>query len=420
MRERLVAALVGITLAVITLYGVPRAYFLADLVEQQETRKLERSVDLLVVLMEERTGEAQPVTDVYLAALLNEAEGIRYVGPDGVVVTAGVDTQGDVLLERRALPGGGEVALARERALLDRRISEALTPLVVLGLGLTVLSALAGFLLARRLARPFQELAQAATALGTGRFDEVSIGHYAVPEAENIGSALRSSAEQLEARLRREREFAANASHQLRTPITALRLELEDLSTWPQTDPAVAEELGRALEELDRLGAAVTELLDLARGMRHSAHVEVDLTRLAEEVVRRWEPQLAAIGRTVVLSGEDSVLTRSDPGSIQQILDVLLENACSHGQGAVIVATLARPHYVVVAVSDEGTGTLDPDIFRRGHSGAGGTGLGLDVASQVAQALGGRLELRGHAPTTFELMLPPLPAPQTGSVPATP
>ena len=76
MRERLVAALVGMTIAMIALYGVPRAYLLADLVTTQENRKVERSADLLTVVIAERTGAASPVTSEFLEGLLNEGEGV--------------------------------------------------------------------------------------------------------------------------------------------------------------------------------------------------------------------------------------------------------------------------------------------------------------------------------------------------------
>src|SRR5690606_34813445 len=142
----------------------------------------------------------------------------------------------DDIIEQRDLPGGGSLTLSRSRDLINQRISDALVPLIAVGLGLTVLAAGFGYVIARRLSRPFGELAVAAERLGSGRFD-VDPPHYKIPEAEAIGDALRGSSERLAELVRREREFAANASHQLRTPITALRLELEDLSLWPQTPP---------------------------------------------------------------------------------------------------------------------------------------------------------------------------------------
>ena len=113
-----------------------------------------------------------------------------------------------------------------------------------------------------------------------GRFD-VEVPHYGVPEAEAIGSALRRSARDLDALVRREREFAVSASHELRTPVTALRLEIEDVASWPQTPPDVAEELSRALAELDRLSATISTLLGgptAVTTVHHGHAPEIELT----------------------------------------------------------------------------------------------------------------------------------------------
>lgn len=407
MRERLVAALVGMTVAVIALYGIPRAYLLADFVHQNETRKIERSVALMAVLVQARTDNEAPVTEDYLLPLLKEAEGIRYVGPDGTVVSVGITpARTDDIVETRALPGGGSITLARSGALVDQRVSEALLPLVLLGLLLVAVSAVAGFWMARRLSRPFRQLASAASDLGHGRFDEVDVPHFGVPEAEQIGSALRSSADKLATLVRREREFAVNASHQLRTPVTALRLELEDLSQWPETAPPVATELRNALSELDRLSDAITDLLDLARGLRQRESVDVDLLELVDQSVQRWQPQLEGRGRRVERSGAAEVRSRTSPGAVAQVLDVLIENACSHGQGVVTVEAGASATHVFVRVTDEGKGRLGPEVFRRGVSGAGGTGVGLALARELALAEGGRLDLEQLPETSFVLRLP--------------
>ena len=237
MRERLVAILVGLTVAVIALYGIPRAYFVADLVHSGETRSLERSADLISVVVAERRA-AKPsdaVTQSSLTPLLGDAERIVYVAADGTVTRAGSGraTSGDVTTTRE-LAGGGRLELSRSGDLVEERVSDAVLPLVVLGLALLLVAAVVASLLARRLSRPFTELASVADDIGKGRFD-VEVPHYAIPEAEGIGDALRRGAGRLDELVQRERELAVNASHELRTPIAALRLELEDLAMWPQT-----------------------------------------------------------------------------------------------------------------------------------------------------------------------------------------
>lgn len=413
MRERLVAALVGLTIAMIAMYGVPRAYLLADLVTTQEGAKVSRSADLMAVVVAERVSSGSPVTPQFLEDLLTDGEGVEYAAPDDTLVSAGepVTASADDIAHTRRVDGGGWVTMSRSAAFVSRQVSEALLPLVLIGLGLVVLAAGIGFVLARWIARPFGELAEAAEHLGQARFD-VELPHYSIPEAEAIGAALRRASAQLDVLVEREREFAANVSHQLRTPVTALRLTLEDLSMWPETPPTVAGELADSISELDRLSTAITEILDLSRGRRLGDAVDVDLSELVAEAVDRWRPHFTAAGRELAHEPTDSVLAHVVRGPVAQVLDVLLENACAHGEGRVVAGARDLGKYLHLGVVDEGERSVDDDVFQRG-SGSGdseGHGLGLTIASQLAVSVGGYLTLADAPTTTFVLVLPaPVP-----------
>ncbi|WP_404385040.1 HAMP domain-containing protein [Knoellia locipacati] len=272
MRERLVAILVGLSVAVVGLYGIPRAYLVADLVHDSEVRKVERSADLIAVLLTERLAAAEPtrVTTDDLEPLLIEGESIEYVAPDGSLARAGTPLARQAAQDisvTRELTGGGRLTLSRSGELIEERVSDAVLPLVLLGAGVLLAAAVVGWVLARRLSRPFAELASIADDIGKGRFD-VEVPHYNVPEAEAIGDSLRRGARRLDELLQRERDLAVSASHELRTPIAALRLELEDLAMWPQTPPDVADELRSCIPELTRLSEAVTHYIDTARDQR--------------------------------------------------------------------------------------------------------------------------------------------------------
>lgn len=411
MRERLVVAFVGLTVAVIGLYGVPRAYFLADLVRDQARTSLTASAAVLEDLVAERVRQGGEADEALLRSGLAAADRVELDRPTGsplVVGRPGVDTDGVTVT--RHLDDGSTLRLSVSGDSIGASIRDALLPLVLLGVALAVASAVLGALIARRLSRPFQDLARFSRELGHGRFD-LDVPSYAVPEADAIGTSLRDAATQLDGLVRREREFAANASHQLRTPITALRLNLEDLSMWPETDPAVATELERGLGELDRLSGSIDELLDLARGRRIEAQQVVDLVAVVRASRARWARRLAAESRELVVSqvGRRS-RTRVPLGPLEQVLDVLVDNACKHGRGTITLEVRDADTHLEIVVGDEGTARPGPEVFRRGVStgAAGSEGIGLAVAAELAEVCGGHLSLDPTSATTrFVLWLPP-------------
>ncbi|GAA3660341.1 HAMP domain-containing sensor histidine kinase [Nocardioides ginsengisoli] len=409
MRERLVIAFVGLTLAVIGLYGVPRAYFLADLVRSQERSALAGTATALQELYDEHTSHGGRIDERLLAVGLVSADRVELAPPGGEPVAVGTapDGEGGIMV-RRELSDGSVLRLSVSSDTVGATIRDALMPLVLLGMGLGLGSAILGVVLARRLSRPFQELAGFSQDLGHGRFD-LPVPTYSIPEADAIGSSLRGAATRLDELVTRERQFAANASHQLRTPITALRLSLEDLTLWPETDPAVATELERGLGELDRLASAIDELLDLARGRRLDAQQEIDLVRLVKASASRWPRRLAEESRTLTLRTGRAAVTRVPAGPIEQVLDVLIDNARLHGEGTITVEVRDAGTHLEIAVADEGTRRPGPDVFRRGVSTGDGSsaGIGLAVASELAEVCGGHLSLDTTAPSTrFVLWLP--------------
>ncbi|MBC7291125.1 MAG: hypothetical protein H5T83_07285 [Actinotalea sp.] len=403
MRSRLTWAFVGLTVLALVLYGLPRAFLLADLVRAAEERTATEVATLVAVVLEEREARGDAVTEASLQELLGEGEAARYVRADGTEVTAGsAPGEGGITVTRDVGPGG-TLTLAHSGDAVQAAVVAALTPLVLMGLLLVPAAVVAARLLARRLTRPFDELARAAADLGTGRFD-IAVPRTTIPEADAIGRALVGSAERLEELLDREREFAVHASHRLRTPITALRLDLEDLSLWPETPPTVAAQLTASLGELDRLAAAVTELLDDARGRRVAATVPVDLTAFVRRVVDRRQGEGLCPERDVVVEGGTGVVARVDPALLRQILEVLLDNACRHGAGRVTVRTADRGNRVELCVADEGAGLAEGIAFpsRSATEGVGG----LVGARDRAEALGGRLALEPGDGTTLVLTLP--------------
>lgn len=409
MRERLVVAFVALAVGIVALYGIPRAYMIADLVETSEERRVVRLADFLAVLMAERETDGE-VTVEFLEPLLADGEHIIFVSDDGARVQAGDEpAQGDITATAD-VAGGGTVEFGRSSDVVSARVQEAVMPVVVIGVALMLASAVAGVLLARRLSTPFVRLAGVAREVGNGSLDREPVD-LRIPEARAIDKALRASATTLEQRIRREHEFAANASHQLRTPITALRLELEDLSLWPETPPTVREQLDHALREIDRLSDAITQLLELARGGTPGSDAWLPLGPMLDQAARRWGSQATARRREIsVQSGP--VAAVNAPAPTTQILDVLVHNALQHGRGLVSITGSRANGYVTVSVADEGPRPRGNAIFQRtpGKSTNGGEGIGLALSAELAEALGGHLLLDSSPTTRFSLILPSQPA----------
>lgn len=207
----------------------------------------------------------------------------------------------------------------------------------------------------------------------------------------------------------RQRSFVASASHRLRTPLTAMRLQLEELAHLSD-DPAVDEVTGELLVEVDRLAATVTDLLGLARDGRFSHEREVALHTLLADVARRWDPLARVRGREVRCGAVEPVVVLVAEAALRQIVEVLVENALDHGHGTVTLELHERDGHTRLLVRDEGPG-LDPRAaartFQRDEGGGQAErGVGLSFADETAGRLGGRLVLLPGAPTTFELVLP--------------
>jgi signal transduction histidine kinase len=408
MRNRLMVLLVGATIAVIALYGVPRAYFLADLVQDQQENEVQGLARVLSAALAVQEDNGIPVTESFLDDAIGDHDLVRYDPPQGTVLTAGTVASSDSdITVTEEVGSGGRLTLVRSGAVVERLVSDAILPLVLLGLGLVATSAVAAVIVSRRLSRPFQDLAQAATSLGEGRFD-LDVPHSSVPEAEAIGTALRKSSTQLKHLVHRERDFAVRASHELLSPITALNLQLEDLRAWPETPPAVVEELGESLATLDHLTAAVRRLLEEDRSTRRTAAQEVDLAALTHHVVARWRPVAAAAGREIRLAPSGVIPAQVSTDEFTQVLDVLLDNACRHGRGRIEVDCADLGTHVRVGVADEGELPSESDVIHRHASDGDGHRGGLEAAAELAEAQGGYLLRDDTTRTRFLLMLPKL------------
>ena len=278
--------------------------------------------------------------------------------------------------------------------------------MVVLSVVAVVAGVFMASLQARKFAGPMTQLADRAERLGAGesRFQPLVTG---IAEVDRVSEVLARSAHQMTRSLASERDFASDASHQLRTPLTALLMRLEEISV---TDDllVVQEEAGIAITQVERLTKVVDELLSRTRRGHDAPPPSVSLDSVIAALQREWQPAFEQARRSVHVHGQRGLLVRATPVALSQVLSTLLENSLAHGRGTVDVQARRSGPSVVVEVSDQGEGVgaaIAPHIFERSVSTAQSTGLGLALARDLAEANGGRLELIQAQPAIFALFL---------------
>jgi signal transduction histidine kinase len=220
----------------------------------------------------------------------------------------------------------------------------------------------------------------------------------------------------LERLVRSQRDFVADASHQLRTPLTGLRLRVE-AARAASRDPDVDEDLDAALEELDRLGLMIDELLQLSRaGERTTAGERLELGELARRAAERWEPTAAEREQRLTATAGNHGAAWLSRDDADRILDALVENALAYSPAGTEIEVATLP--AGLAVRDRGPGLApgeEEHVFERfhrggaGREGSPGTGLGLPIARELARQWGGdvTLRMRDGGGTVAEVRLPP-------------
>jgi len=296
------------------------------------------------------------------------------------------------------------VALARPTSTLEE--SQALLLAAVAGAGVVGLG-VAGLVAVRhadRLGDTLETLRQRVERLAGGdtRPSPLTTG---IAEVDRLDEALVRGAQHTARRLASERDFAADASHQLRTPLTALLMRLEEIAATDDLG-VVAEESTIAIAQVERLSRVVDDLMSRTRsGVGASPAVSLD--SVLASLQREWQPAFASARRSILVSGERGLGVRATPVALAQILTTLLENSLSHGRGTVEIAARRSGPSVVIEVTDGGEGVpaaIAPHIFERSVSSTG-SGLGLSLARDLAEAAGGRLELVSARPAVFALFL---------------
>ncbi|MFF4308571.1 sensor histidine kinase [Streptomyces sp. NPDC001507] len=280
-------------------------------------------------------------------------------------------------------------------------------------LGVSALALSVAVLVARRQARalaaPLEDLSRHCRAVTEGDLT-ARAAPSSVAEIDQVARTHNEMLHSLSELLRHERDFTANASHQLRTPLTGLQLALE-AGLAQDDDARLRPVLTEALATTERLHHTVEEVLRLSRSRETARPTAgtIAVRQLLRETEERWHGLFARDGRRLACAGQDVPADLRVPGAaVSEVLGILLDNARVHGRGTVRVSVRDLDDALAFDVSDEGAVTGEPSrLFDRGRTGDGhGTGIGLALARDLAVSLGGRLSLSSRHPATFTLLLP--------------
>ena len=418
MRARAVRMIVSVVAVVCVVMGMPGAFFASVSIWASEQRDLEVAAQRIVQSIDRRNAAGESTDAESVAALVaDQNEGrdelsYRILVPGHNLITDETEPIGRTMTAFAESPSGVSVQLTSSASGATTRILWACG---MFGAGM-IGSMLIGLLMARSLSRslsaPLIYLAAQAEQIGSGGV-RARVEKSGIEEIDLVSEELARTGERMAGRLAAERQAAADASHQLRTPLTALSMRLEEIELI-STEDEVRAEARTCLEQVERMTNVVTELLDVSK--RQTSQTEaIHILEVFNMAREEWEDQFEAAGRPLVFLDEAERPILADAGKLGQVLATLIENSLRYGGGTTRVWAHAgtSKRGVVIEVSDEGEGideALAPDIFEKGVSGHGSTGIGLALAHDLAQAMGGRLELKTNKPPVFTVSIAAIPA----------
>lgn len=300
----------------------------------------------------------------------------------------------------------GAVRITFPSVEVHARLDAQLSLLWVVALSALGLAAIVATILAGSVIRPLSRLKLTAEAVAEGDLSRRSDERSGAPEIRALAAAYNRMSDRLAGLLDEQRRFSADASHQLRTPLTALRLRLETARNLLETDPAKAAARFEAAElETERLNDLIEALLALSRGeLDDGSVVPVDLAAAAQLVVETWQPLAEEQQIELKYSGPKSLAALALEGSIEQVAGNLIDNALrvSSAGGTVEVAVQLVGERAELRVLDRGAGMSEDELshafdrFWRGDTSTAGTGIGLPIVRRLMEVSGGSVSLQAR------------------------
>ena len=449
MKWRLVTALLSLTIVVLAVQDIPLIQYLRTVETERITTALERDSFVIAGRAEETLESNSPEGLEYVQEAISkygDESGARVVVVDmnGMAIADSefADTIGTSFLSRpeiiEALTGSvsigrrfsttanqellyvavpvlngsqtrGAVRITFPASVVDDAVNQRLRGIgSVAGITLLV-SALVALLLALGITRRLSNLKNVTEEFTNGNYKVRAEVNGGAPEIRSLARSFNAMADQLDRLITQQKAFAGDASHQLRTPLTALHLRLERATEMIETDPAgAAERIEAAMVEADRLQRLVEGLLVLSRSENADkiTRDKCDAAQIARERFENWEALASEQGVELTLDVPESAMIFAIPGALEQVVDNYIDNALGivPTNSKITVKISADSEFTKVSIIDEGPGIPEADIakafnrFWRARSDTHGSGLGLAIVDRLATASGGRAELVNLSP----------------------
>ena len=449
MKWRLIAALLSLTIVVLAVQDIPLIQYLRTVERDRIITSLERDSFVIAGRSEESLEESTPEGLEYVQSTITKygaESGARVIVLDvnGVAIadSESQETVGTSFLSRpevaEALTGTvsigrrfsntvnaellyvavpilngpetvGVVRIKFPASVVDEAVEQRLRGISFIA-GITLLaSTLVALLLAMGITRRLSNLRNVTEEFTKGNYTvraEITGG---APEIKSLARSFNAMADQLDNLISQQKAFAGDASHQLRTPLTALQLRLERAAEMLATDPTgAAERIEAAMVEADRLQRLVEGLLLLSRSENTDkiAWSKCDAAQIARERFENWEALASEQGVSIVLNVPESAVIFAVPGALEQVIDNYIDNALGvvSTNSTITVEITSDSELTKISVIDQGPGIPEVDLARafnrfwRARSDTRGSGLGLAIVERLVTASGGRAELVNLSP----------------------
>ena len=428
MIRQLIVSYVLLVAVALTAFTVPVAFTLTAQLRGDTEQSVEREAKTMALLL---SGDAasRAALDRMIVAYAQETPGTAEVLPVSRAKTATHWGDGALEVTEPAKRDGrtvGAVRISYPTSDLTHRLIQIWGFRAILALAVLAVAAGLGAIVARRLTRPLRQLNDMASKFSDG--DLTARSPVTGPhETQTLAKTLNQGAERLDTLIASQRIFVADASHQLRTPLTALRLSLDNIADGVD-DEFVREDVEQATAEVVRMSRLVNGLLVLARAeAKVTAAEPLPLREIVAERLSVWRPAADERGVDIALRGSVAngrPLVLASPGHLEQVLDNVLSNALevSPDGATITVRSELRGDEVELTVTDEGPGMSDPDKSRafdrfwrgQGLTGRTGSGLGLAVVRQLVTDDGGTVTLRDAPGSGLSVVITLRASPRSG------